>query len=431
MKNNINLSNESEVILQNKKKVKPLTTFIIIISLVVIICSYIFLKNYSLVSSYSDKVYPGVYLLNKDLSALNSEDLLNELNLLASDLTNKTIKATSSDKEFLLTYNELEYKLNIDELANEIISYGKDKNFISKLNLIKKPQNKEFQFISTYNSEVLDSFIQNVYDKMYITPVNSNIDISYGTTSVSSEVLGLELNSDKLKENIISSLNDFKINSEVNIDIETDIVNPSITAAVLSTVNKRIATFSTNFIYGDSGTNLQVASSHIDNSIIMPGETFSTDKAIGPTTLETGFVYSNTYLDGKVVKGIGGGVCQVSSTLYNTLLNAGIIPIERLNHMMPVGYIATGLDATLADNLIDLKFVNDYDYPIVINSNAVNGVLTIELWSNEVTDDGINYQTHREVLSELSVDTYLHGYDSNGNLVFNEYLNRSTYDPLP
>lgn len=431
MKNNINLSNESEVILQNKKKVKPLTTFIIIISLVVIICSYIFLKNYSLVSSYSDKVYPGVYLLNKDLSALNSEDLLNELNLLASDLTNKTIKATSSDKEFLLTYNELEYKLNIDELANEIISYGKDKNFISKLNLIKKPQNKEFQFISTYNSEVLDSFIQNVYDKMYITPVNSNIDISYGTTSVSSEVLGLELNSDKLKENIISSLNDFKINSEVNIDIETDIVNPSITAAVLSTVNKRIATFSTNFIYGDSGTNLQVASSHIDNSIIMPGETFSTDKAIGPTTLETGFVYSNTYLDGKVVKGIGGGVCQVSSTLYNTLLNAGIIPTERLNHMMPVGYIATGLDATLADNLIDLKFVNDYDYPIVINSNAVNGVLTIELWSNEVTDDGINYQTHREVLSELSVDTYLHGYDSNGNLVFNEYLNRSTYDPLP
>lgn len=431
MKNNIDLLNQTEIILKPKKKIRPLTALIIIISLVIIIFSYIFFTNYSLVSSYDDKVYPGVYLLDKDLSSLNSEDLLKELNLLATMLTNKKIIATSPQEEFIITYNELEYTLNVDELAKEIISYGKDKSFVNKLNLIKESPKKEFQFSSTYNNEILDEFINNVYDNLYIYPINATIDISYGINQVINETLGTELNSNKLKEEITLSLNDFKTNSDVNLIAETVDITPLITAKDLNSINKRISTFSTKFIYGPSGTNLQVASDYIDNIVVMPGETFSTEKAIGPTTLETGFVYSNTYLNGEVVKGLGGGVCQVSSTLYNTMLNAGIIPIERFNHMMPVGYIATGLDATLADNLIDLKFVNEYDYPIVINSSAVNGVLTIEFWSNEASDDGINYQTYRDVISDLNVDTYLQGYDSNGSLVSNQFLDRSTYSPLP
>jgi len=431
MKNNTDLSTEKEVILKTKKKVTPLTISLVIISFVAIISLYVFFKNYNLVSSYSNKVYPGIYVLNKDLSSLTSEELLNELNLLSDALINKTIKATFSDKEFTLTYDELEYKLNVNELSEQILAYGKDNSFFTKLKLIKEPQNKEFNFTFTYNDEALNTFIDKIYDDLYLDPINASIDISYGNINVSEEVSGLELNSDKLKEDLIASLEDFTVDSDVNITLETKAVNPSITSEALSTVNRKLSSFSTKFIYGPSGTNLQKATYNIDNNIIMPGETYSTDKSIGPTTLERGFVYSNTYVGGEVVKGLGGGVCQVSSTLYNTILHAGIIPIERMNHMMPVGYIGIGLDATLADNLIDLKFVNDTEYPMVINSTAENGILTIELWSNEANDDGINYETYREFQSELSVDTYLHGYDSAGNLVFNQYLDRSTYEPLP
>ena len=163
----------------------------------------------------------------------------------------------------------------------------------------------------------------------------------------------------------------------------------------------------------------------------MPGETFSAEKAIGPTTLETGFVPANTYVNGEVVPGIGGGVCQVSSTLYNAMLRSGIIPIERLNHMMKVSYVPIGLDATLADNLIDLKFINEFDYPIVINSYTSGNHLTVEFWSKDGVTEGINYEPVSIPLSDLSADTYLYGYDSNGNLVVNQYLDRSTYNPLP
>ncbi|MDZ5035094.1 VanW family protein, partial [Clostridium perfringens] len=141
----------------------------------------------------------------------------------------------------------------------------------------------------------------------------------------------------------------------------------------LGTVNNKISSFSTSYPAGPSGTNLQLAATNIDNTIVMPGETFSTEKAIGPTTIENGFVAANTYVGGQVVPGIGGGVCQVASTLYNTMLRAGILPTERLNHMMRVSYVPIGLDATLADNLIDLKFTNNFDFPVVVNSYAGNG----------------------------------------------------------
>ena len=98
--------------------------------------------------------------------------------------------------------------------------------------------------------------------------------------------------------------------------------------------------------------------------------------------------------------------------------------------MMTVSYVPLGLDAALADNLIDLKFQNDSDYPMVVHSYAYNGTLTIELWSNESVDDGIRYEAVSVPLSSLSADTYLHGYDANGNLVVNQYLNRSTYQPF-
>ena len=99
--------------------------------------------------------------------------------------------------------------------------------------------------------------------------------------------------------------------------------------------------------------------------------------------------------------------------------------------MMKVSYVPIGLDATLADNLIDLKFTNEFDYPIVINSYTSNNHLTIEFWSKEGVKEGISYEPVSIPLSDLSADAYLYGYDSNGNVVVNQYLDRSVYDPFP
>lgn len=427
MDNNTDTSKETGLINQ---KFLSLKTIVIALTIISAVLSYFIITNMNLVKSYSSKVYPGVYVLDRDLSNLSKEELHNELTTLVEKLLNKNIKVISEGKEFTISYSELEASIDFSNVENEIINFGKDFNFFKKLNLIKKPESKEFPLSLSYNEELLDNFIANISSNVDISPTNATIYISGNSISVSDEISGIKLNSEKLKEELSSKIKDLNAPEVIEITGTTDVVEAKIKAADLRTVNHKLSSYTTYFKAGPSGTNLQLAAANINNSVVMPGETFSTEKAIGPTTIENGFVEANTYVAGEVVPGVGGGVCQVASTLYNTILRAGIIPTERMNHMMKVTYVPIGLDATLADNLIDLKFQNDSDYPMVIHSYAYNGTLTIELWSNESVDDGIRYEAVSVPLSDLSADAYLHGYDANGNLVVNQYLNRSTYQPF-
>lgn len=431
--NNINTNMPKEVVEGKKStifKSKGFKITLVTLLILLIGIGYWLFRNISLINSYSDKVYPGAYILSKDLSGLNSEDLHNTLVSLLNDISNKEVSVTANDQKFNISYKDLEANINYIELEEEILSFGKNEEFFNKINLIKKPTNREYEFEVLFNEENLTNFVSNISSAVDVSPTDASINIA-GGISITNDTTGLKLNSSQLLDTIKNQIKDMKAPNIIEVTGNVDVVEANIKASDLATVNSKISSFSTRYSVGPSGTNLQIAAKNIDNSIVMPGETFSTEKAIGPTTIENGFVEANTYVGGEVVPGVGGGVCQVASTLYNTMLRAGIIPTERLNHMMKVSYVPIGLDATLADNLIDLKFVNDFDFPIVINSYASNGNLTIEFWSNNNVKDGITYEPVSVPLGPLSADTYLYGYNANGELVVNKYLDRSTYQPLP
>lgn len=432
---NLNTETPKEVVQTDKKSIVSILKswkFMLVVFLILIsIIGYWFISNTNLINNYADKVYPGAYILNKDLAGLSSSDLHSELISLVENISNKKISVEANGQNFEISYSDLEATINYEELETKILSFGKNESFFKKVNLIKKPENREYEFEVLFNDENLTSFVSSISSSIDVSPTNASIDISGGSISIFNDSTGLKLNSSDLIDKIKSQIKDMNAPSIVEVTGTVDIVEANIKASALSNVNNKISTFSTSYPAGPSGTNLQLAARNIDNTIVMPGETFSTEKAIGPTTIENGFVAANTYVDGQVVPGIGGGVCQVASTLYNTMLRAGIIPSERLNHMMKVSYVPIGLDATLADNLIDLKFVNNFEYPIVVNTYAGGGNLTIEFWSNETVKGGITYEPVSIPLGPLSADAYLYGYDSNGELVVNQYLDRSTYQPLP
>ena len=432
--NDLNTKTPEEVVTDKKKstlfKSKIFKTALIISLIFIISISYWVFINIKLINNYSDKVYPGAYVLNNDLSGLNKEELHDALISLVNDINNKEVVVTANEQKFNISYKDLDANINYDDLEEKILNFGKDKGFFDKINLIKKPTNIEYNFEVLFSEEKLTNFISTISSAIDASPTNASINIS-GGINISNDTTGLKLNSSQLLDDIKNKIKDMNAPDTVEIAANIDVVEANIKASTLATVNNKISSFTTRYSAGPSGTNLQLAAINIDNTIVMPGETFSTEKAIGPTTIENGFVSANTYVGGEVVPGIGGGVCQVASTLYNTMLRAGIIPTERLNHMMTVSYVPIGLDATLADNLIDLKFVNDFDYPIVINSYASNGNLTVEFWSNDTVMNGMTYEAVSVPLGPLSADAYLHGYNANGELVVNKYLDRSTYQPLP
>lgn len=126
-------------------------------------------------------------------------------------------------------------------------------------------------------------------------------------------------------------------------------------------------------------TNVTLACQFVNGTVVMPGEVFSFNDTVGPRTAARGFTMAHVYVNKQVVDGIGGGICQVSSTLYTSMMIAGIPALERHVHCLPVDYLKTNLDATVCWRSLDLKFINPYEFPIVLFAEANDGICTVSI----------------------------------------------------
>jgi len=128
--------------------------------------------------------------------------------------------------------------------------------------------------------------------------------------------------------------------------------------------------------------NISHAAESINGIVIGPGEEFSYNRAIGPTTKKTGYKRARIFIKGKKAFGYGGGVCQVSSTLYNAAASADMDIIERHSHSLPVEYVPKGKDAATSYGGMDLRFKNTRSYPVVIQTNVTDDSLTVQIVSS-------------------------------------------------
>ena len=142
-----------------------------------------------------------------------------------------------------------------------------------------------------------------------------------------------------------------------------------------------MAVYSTKYNSGSINRtyNLKRASDLINWVVVAPGETFSFNATVGPASKRQGFLLAEIFVRGRKEQGYGGGICQVSSTLYNAADEAGLTIVERHSHSRRVGYVAKGRDATTSYGGYDFKFRNDNDFPVVIGSQAGKNRLTIRI----------------------------------------------------
>ncbi len=147
--------------------------------------------------------------------------------------------------------------------------------------------------------------------------------------------------------------------------------------------------------------NIRHAASKLDGITLRPGETFSYNEAIGQRTEEAGYLMAGAYADGEVVEEIGGGICQVSSTLYCAAMYAQMTTVSRTNHYFAVGYLSMGYDATVSWKQPDYRFRNDRDYPVKIVTYCEDDSITIEFWGTDTDGTHVSpYTTKTEVYDE-------------------------------
>jgi len=145
-----------------------------------------------------------------------------------------------------------------------------------------------------------------------------------------------------------------------------------------------LASFTTEFDPNIKGRthNITLASNSINFIVVEPGEEFSYNNTIGPTTKQNGYELGMVFMQGKKAKGYGGGVCQVSSTLYNAAVNAGMDIVERHDHSLPVSYVPAGREAATSFGVKDFRFINTKHFPIVIKSVVDDGEITVSIHYN-------------------------------------------------
>ena len=217
-----------------------------------------------------------------------------------------------------------------------------------------------------------------------------------------------------------------------------------------------LATYSTTFSTKNTNrsTNIRLATQKINGVVLMPGETFSYNQVVGKRTTANGFKVAAVYSNGEVSEGVGGGICQVSSTLYNAVLFSNLEVTERRNHTFHTGYVPAGQDATVSWGAPDFKFKNNRNYPIRIVATVSGGKITTKIYGLKQADDytvkisssivgSIPYKTTYKTDSSLGAGntkviqkgsnglksvTYKILYQ-NGKEVSREVISRDTYQP--
>jgi vancomycin resistance protein YoaR len=208
---------------------------------------------------------------------------------------------------------------------------------------------------------------------------------------------------------------------------------PKVTRAKLKGINAILATYTTRFDPGNVGrtTNVRLGAAAIDGTLLSPGETFSLNDTVGERTQKRGYKEAIIFENGKQVRGLGGGISQVTGTLFNAALLAGLPIVTYRTHSRPVSYIPIGRDATVAWGQFDMKFKNDRDTPIFISYDASGSRATARLFGAKTNQDvSINVASHKIGAREIKAKLY-RTIRENGKVVSKAKVGESHYKWKP
>ena len=223
-------------------------------------------------------------------------------------------------KTFELKYSDISPSVSADETVEEAFNYGKDNKMLEKKKIIENGVDYKVDTVLSYDEEKVKEFANSVNDQVKVDAVDAKISVNGSNVSITPEVTGKHIDIDDLCNKIKDSIDpDPEKVETVTIDLQD--YSPRVTSADLNKITGVMSSYSSTFGTSDTGRveNLRIATGYINGTLLMPGDEFSYNNTIGPTTPERGYKEANTYVGSKIVPGYGGGVCQVSS-IYIELL---------------------------------------------------------------------------------------------------------------
>lgn len=328
---------------------------------------------------------------------------------------NETVQTTCEREKdrLVFTIGTSGDQVNKEELIAEILAAVQEQNYED---IIECP-------VFTGSVEPVD--LEQIYQEIFVKPRNATLDPENHYTIVDS-VRGVSFD----KESAQSSLEAAGEGEKVTIDlvytepeIDTQDLQENLFVDLLASYTTKV-TGSANRL-----TNIRLAVDNCGSPILLAGDVFSFNDAVGDQNEETGFKISDGVENGKIVPAYGGGICQVSSTIFVAALYADLEIVEHWNHDLVARYVPAGLDAAVAWGELDFQIGNNTAYPVNLEILYENGYLKVNIWGTRTTDETVEIET--EVISPagapLEVLTYRMVYDHEGTLIREEQVAHSQY----
>ena len=422
--------------------------------------------------------YPGVYINDFELYGATPQQAYDFLfGRISNELTNWSIELKlGEEKTWRITTEDLGIGTSLSSALGEEINkaflIGRSGSIVERYRAILQLKTEPYKAYTAdvqKNISKIDSLVSEIAE--YVYRPAKDAALTFDNTRqypvvITPEETGREIDTASLKAQIVERVNGMQAGT---IDIEPKILKPNVFAASLSGELVQLADFTTpinKHSTPERNLNVERGCAAFDGKIVKSGEKVSFNGWVGERTKENGFFEALEIVSGEYDWGVGGGICQVSSTLYNAVIQAGLEVVSRTAHALPVNYVDMGADATVSDKRIDFVFRNNTgsDIYLVARVNSTNGVAkscTFQIYGKPgenrrkyklrheeievipipsvtpVPDRKKEYVTYTDQQKEVSkgakgyrVRTYLVVMDENGRVLDDKYLYEDTYKPV-
>lgn len=360
---------------------------IIVITFVIIIVLPLFMFSSGFFAAASEKIYPGVEIMGTDLGGLNKEEGLEKLEQIEKDIRATRVVLRYHGWSAAVLLNEVGFELDEEAVITEALNAGKQGSMIDRWQDRKQIERsgRSLHPAFKYDEEKLVRRLKDLTGEITVEPVEATFKIGAGNKiSVVPSQDGVDLDLEKLKKDIADAL--YKKKPEVTLSLVP--VSPVRTTAALESmrINGLLGGYTTYFDASKVSRtyNISVAARAFDEVLVMPGQVVSFNEVVGPRSSEAGYKTAPVIVNDELVDGLGGGVCQVSTTLYNSVLLANLEIEERYNHSIPVSYVPIGRDATVVYDALDFKFSNNTGDYLFLKSYVGGGQITINIYGNSI-----------------------------------------------
>ncbi len=330
------------------------------------------------------KIDRPIVVAGISVEGMDADEVRQTLLRLGERLSKRELQLEFSGKSWTISSEDISFKLDLAGTFQDILAAASPGfPFLRKNTAMLSPLEVRLRF--TLDDGELRQKLKEIDSYIHIPPKNAffiidNKDMVKIIGGRPGRGLNFQANEDKIRAAIVNL-------EETRLYLETQTLEPAISTESLRSLSiaELVSSFSTRVTSGEENRNynISLASEFIDGTLLGPGEIFSFNRVVGPRDGGSAFKDAPQIVGNELIDGIGGGICQVSTTLYNAALLADLKIVERYRHSKPVGYVPIGRDATVAYDYMDLKFQNTRDEHILIRAELVGQTFIIKIYGQK------------------------------------------------